>query len=156
MEDHYFWTRTLQSKQSPTGSGKITCENLSVLLQCRNAKIMHPTKVFLFNFEMHYPMRRHYHRRGTFPRLTTKFHDNRLRSTFLWNPGSFGVHRPDWSITFWLTNPAGTLGRSDICEGFTSFWLRFYNGGIWVNIFGSIHKNQYNYSKKILHNYILY
>ena len=30
----------------------------------------------------------------------------------------------------------------NICKGFTSFWLRFYNGGLCENIFGSIHINK--------------
>ena len=31
-------------------------------------------------------------------------------------------------------HPAGTSDLSDISEAFTSFWLRFYNGGLWENI----------------------
>ena len=36
--------------------------------------------------------------------------------------------------------PAGTSARSDICEGFTIFWLKFYNRHLWENIPGSTYQ----------------
>ena len=43
-----------------------------------------------------------------------------------------------------LFHPQGATENSDICKGFTSFLFRFSNGGLWENIFGSIHKQLIN------------
>ena len=39
-----------------------------------------------------------------------------------------------------IQQPEGTSKTFDIREGFTSFWLTFYNGDLWENISGSIPK----------------
>ena len=39
-----------------------------------------------------------------------------------------------------LFHPEGATENSDLCEEFTSFLLRFSNGGLSENTFGSIHK----------------
>ena len=40
---------------------------------------------------------------------------------------------------FIMRHHASTSKNADVCKVFKSFWLKFHNGGLWENVFGSIH-----------------